>query len=187
MENQKIQEKLKHLLKPGRYEHTIGVMHTAAALAMCWGGDVSNALTAGLLHDCGKFGSDEEQVKRCQEYGVSLTDSEIRVPALVHAKLGAYYAEKEYQITDRRILDAIRFHTTGRADMTLLEKIVFLADYIEPHRREIPGLNEIRAMAFHNIDKAVCMAAYNTIHYLESIGQEIEPATIETYEYYRQF
>lgn len=187
MDNQKIQEKLKQILKPGRYEHTIGVMHTAAALAMCWGGDISNALTAGLLHDCGKFGSDEEQVNRCLASDVKLTESEIRVPALVHAKLGAYYAETVYNIADDRILNAIRYHTTGRSNMSLLEKIIFLADYIEPHRKEIPGLDEIRKMAFQNIDKAVCMAAYNTIRYLESIGQEIEPATIETYEYYKQF
>jgi len=187
MEIQKIQEKLKSLLNPGRYEHTIGVMHTAASMAMCWGGNISNALLAGLLHDCGKFGTDQEQMKRCQEFKVELTDSEIRVPALVHAKLGAYYAQYEYQVTDQKILDAIRYHTTGRPDMTLLEKIIFLADYIEPYRNEIPGLDEIRQMAFRNIDKAVCMASYNTINYLKSIGQEIEPATINTYEFYKQY
>lgn len=187
MENQKIQAKLKERLKPGRYEHTIGVMHTAAALAMCWGGSIQNALTAGLLHDCGKFGTDEDQIRRCQEFGVVLTESEYRTPALVHAKLGAYYAENEFGVTDSKILDAIRYHTTGHPDMTLLEKIIYLADYIEPHRKEIPGLVEIRKMAFQDINKAVCMSSYNTLEYLKSNGMGIDPATVETYEYYKQF
>lgn len=187
MENHKIQKKLKEILKPGRYEHTIGVMHTAAALAMCWGSNIQKALTAGLLHDCGKFGTDEEQVRRCEEFGIKLTESEYHTPALVHAKLGAYYAANLYEVTDQKILNAILYHTTGRPDMTLLEKIVYLADYIEPYRREIPGLEEIRQMAFQDIDKAVCMCSENTLSYLKSIGSGIDPSTIETYEYYKQY
>ena len=107
------------------------------------------------------------------------------MPALVHAKLGAYLAEREYGITEKEVLSAIRFHTTGKADMTLLEKIIYIADYIEPGRKEIPGLCAVRKAAFQNLDEAVALSAKGTIDYLTAAGNPIDPLTIETYEYYR--
>ena len=89
------------------------------------------------------------------------------MPALIHAKLGAYLAENEYKIKDREILDAITWHTTGRPAMTMLEKILYIADYIEPNRKIIPGLEEIRGIVFQDIDRAIYLSAKRTVRYLE--------------------
>ena len=139
-----IRKQLEKKLKKDRFEHTIGVMYTAASLAMRYHEDIDDAMMAGLLHDCGKYGSVQEQVERCQKHGILLTQSELEMPALVHAKLGAYFAEKEYGVIDKGVLSAITWHTTGRPKMTMLEKIIYIADYIEPNRKIIPGLQEIR-------------------------------------------
>ena len=172
--------------KKDRFEHTIGVMYTASSLAMRYGEDIQEALTAGLLHDCGKFCPAKEQIKLCRKKGISLTDSEIDMPALVHAKLGAYLAEHEYGIKDPAVLDAITYHTTGRPNMTMLEKIIYIADYIEPNRAEIPGLDEVRFLAFEDIDQAVCRSAGGTVRYLRDGGKAVDPMTIRTYNFYKK-
>ena len=185
MENQKIQECLKKKLSEKRYEHTIGVMYTSAALAMAHHGDVQKAMKAGLLHDCGKYGSAQEQVERCRKQGITLTESEEKIPSLAHAKLGAYFAREKYEVADKEILDAILYHTTGRADMSLMEKILYVADYMEPGRKMIPGLEEIRYEAFHDLDKAVALATRGSITYLEKQGRLIDPASYETWKFYK--
>ena len=139
-----IRKKLEKKLKEERYIHTLGVMYTAASMAMRHGADVQKAMTAGLLHDCGKYCDVNEQILLCRKHHIKLSDAELEVPALIHARLGAYFAEYEYGITDSEILDAITYHTTGRPAMTMIEKIVYLADYIEPGRKKIPGLAEVR-------------------------------------------
>ena len=109
----KIRKDLSKKLKNERFEHTIGVMYTAASLAMCYGSDIQKALTAGLLHDCGKYCSAKEQIKLCRKYDIQLTESELEMPALVHAKLGAYLARHEYKVKDQDVLDAgvlCKFH-----------------------------------------------------------------------------
>lgn len=179
-----IKKKLSKKLKKDRYEHTLGVMYTASSLAMCYNTDIQKALTAGLLHDCGKYCPADEQIKLCGKYGILLTESEHSMPALVHAKLGAYLAEHEYGITDLDILDAITYHTTGRPDMSLLEKIVYIADYIEPNRKEIPGLNNIRNIVFHDIDRAVYLSAKGTLRYLKKGSKAVDPMTVSTCSYY---
>ena len=135
---EKIRCELKKQLKKERYIHTIGVMYTAASIAMRYGEDIEKAMTAGLLHDCGKFAPAGEQIRLCKKYELPLKESELEMPALIHAKLGAYLAKEAYKVCDGEILNAILYHTTGRPDMTMLEKIVFLADYIEPGRKMIP-------------------------------------------------
>ena len=150
---EKIRGELKKQLKKERYIHTIGVMYTAASMAMRYGEDIEKAMTAGLLHDCGKFAPAGEQIRLCKKYGLSLKESEVEMPALIHAKLGAYLAKETYKVCDGEILNAILYHTTGRPDMTMLEKIVFLADYIEPGRKMIPGLSDVRSLAFTNINR----------------------------------
>lgn len=179
-----IQRKLEKRLKPERYKHTVGVMYTAASLTMCHGGEISKAMLAGLLHDCGKFCSVKEQINLCREYGIILTNSERKMPALIHAKLGAYLAEHEYNIKEADILSAVTYHTTGRPGMTLLEKIIYIADYIEPGRQEIPVLRQVRHAAFSDLDKAVALSAGSTISYLENAGREIDSMTVRTYDYY---
>ncbi len=179
-----IKKEISKKLKKDRYEHTIGVMYTASSLAMCYGADLQKALTAGLLHDCGKYCSAKDQIKYCEKHQIELTESELSMPALVHAKLGAYLAEHEYEISDPEILSAITYHTTGRPGMTLLEKIIYIADYIEPNRKEIPGLSEIRSIVFQNIDRAVYLSAKGTVRYLENGGKSVDPMTVSTCEYY---
>ncbi len=181
-----IRKKLEKRLKSERYEHTLGVMYTASSLAMCHGADIGKSLLAGLLHDCGKYCSCKEQTALCKEYAIRLTESEKKIPALIHARLGAYLAEHEYRITDPEVLDAITYHTTGRPDMTLLEKIIYIADYIEPGRQDIPGLELVRMTAFTDLDEAVALSAGSTISYLEKVGREIDPMTVKTYEFYRR-
>lgn len=179
-----IKNKLEMILKKERYVHTLGVMYTAASIAMRYGENIETAMLAGLLHDCGKYCSEEEQIAICQKNNVLLTPSELAVPAMVHAKLGAFLAEYEYHVEDQNICNAILYHTTGRPDMTMLEKIIFLADYIEPGRKMIPGLTEIRTLTFQDIDKAVCLCAQNTLNYLNRVHRPIDPMTQKTYEFY---
>ena len=181
-----IRKQLEKKLKKDRFEHTIGVMYTAAALAMRYQEDIDAAMTAGLLHDCGKYGSAQEQADRCMKYGIALTEAEQAMPALAHAKLGAYLAEKEYSVDNREVLNAITWHTTGRPGMTMLEKIIYIADYIEPNRKKIPGLQEIRNIVFIDIDRAVYLCAKNTVNYLHESGKPVDPMSIETYHYYSE-
>lgn len=185
MDVEMIQQNLKKKLKRERYRHTLGVMYTAGAMAMRYDADIEICMLAGLLHDCGKFGSVKEQIKLCEDYRITLSDAEKAIPALIHAKLGAYLAKEEYGIENPLILDAILYHTTGRPQMSLTEKIIYLSDYIEPGRRPIPGLAEVRKLAFTDIDSAVCLCAKNTLNYLKEIRQPIDPMTQETYRFYR--
>ena len=180
-----IRKKLEKKLKEERYIHTLGVMYTAASMAMRHGADVQKAMTAGLLHDCGKYCDVNEQILLCRKHHIKLSDAELEVPALNHARLGAYFAEYEYGITDSEILDAITYHTTGRPAMTMIEKIVYLADYIEPGRKKIPGLAEVRTAAFDDIDTAVCMTAESTLAFLKRAGRKVDPMTEKTCQYYK--
>lgn len=164
---QEIQSKLSKKLSEKRFTHTIGVLYTAEALAMRYGEDLDKAAYAAVLHDCAKYCSGEQMLQKCRKYNIEISEVEQKNPSLLHAKLGVYYAKHRYEIDDEQILAAIRWHTTGRPEMTLLEKIVFLADYIEPNRKLIPGLTQIRQIAFCDIDKAVCMTLENTVSYLK--------------------
>ena len=127
-----------------RFEHTLGVEYTAAALAMRYGEDIRNARTAGLLHDCAKCLSDKKRLSICRKNKIPMTELEKKNPFLLHGKVGAYLAKQKYGIKNQDVLNAIRNHTTGRQGMSLLEKIVFIADYIEPCRKHAPNLAETR-------------------------------------------
>lgn len=167
-----------------RYEHTLGVAFTAASLAMRYGTDVKQAQVAGLLHDCAKCMTNEERLSICKKNKLEVTPVEKANPFLLHAKVGAFLAKEKYGIQDEEILSAVRFHTTGRPNMTLLEKIVFTADYIEPSRKTAPNLDEVRTLAFQNLDMALCKILSDTLDYLDTVDQEIDPMTKETYDYY---
>ncbi|MBQ4232547.1 MAG: bis(5'-nucleosyl)-tetraphosphatase (symmetrical) YqeK, partial [Lachnospiraceae bacterium] len=139
-----MKKRLKDDLSKKRYEHTLGVAYTAASMAMCYGEDVNKAYIAGLLHDSAKCLSDKEKLKSAKKYKVTVTDAERENLELLHAKLGAEFAFDYYEVEDEEILSAIRCHTTGKADMSPLEEILFIADYIEPNRKELPGMDEVR-------------------------------------------
>ena len=183
----KLRKKVKDVMTKARYEHTLGVEFTAASLAMRYGVDIDKAEIAGLLHDCAKCIDDEDKFDDCKKYKIELTDVEKRNPFLVHSKLGAVYANKLYGIDDEEVISAIRFHTTGKPDMTLLEKIIFIADYIEPGRDKAPNLKEIRQMAFIDIDEALYMILKDTFDYLDKGEGEKDELTKDTFLFYKEF
>lgn len=186
IDKNKIRKELKRVLDKKRYIHSMGVANTAIALAMRYGENLEQAELAGMLHDCAKCEATKDIVKVCESHQLPIREVERRNPSLLHTKLGAYFAEHTYGITDELILDAIRYHTTGRPNMTMLEKVIFVADYIEPNRISAPNLTAIRKMAFVDIEQALMMILKDTLVYLESSEFEIDDMTRETYQFYKQ-
>lgn len=185
MDKKDIRKRLKKELDKDRYEHTKGVMYTAACLAMAYQYDVKKAMIAGLLHDCAKCIPKDEKYRLCAKYDVVLSSEEINNPALVHAKLGAVLAEELYDIHDSEILHAIKVHTTGEPDMSLLDMIIFVADYIEPKREIQPNLDEVRKLAFSDIKQCVAIILSDTLGYLKSKNAIIDMTTQRTYDFYK--
>lgn len=191
-EYNKIKEKLVKKLSAKRFDHTIGVSYTAAAMAMRYGINVDKAALAGLLHDCAKYMTDEELIEKCKKYDISCSDTELRNGYLLHAKLGAYFAKEKYGISDDEICSAVRYHTTGKPAMSILDAIVFTADYIEPGRKVLPNFKLIRSMAFVDLDEAVYLILDNTLSYLnnekkaEQNNKEIDEHSVEAYHYYKK-
>ena len=181
----KLQNKLKNALEPKRFEHTLGVAYTAANLAFCHSCDEKSALIAGLLHDCAKCLYHHKRLSVCKKNNIPITKVEMQNPVLLHAKVGAFYAKAKYGVEDVDILSAITYHTTGRPNMSLLEKIIYVADYIEPHRKKLPRLDEIRKIAFIDLDRAIYMILENSLSYLESGNEKIDSKTEETYRFYK--
>lgn len=187
MEIEVIRKQLKKELDHNRYHHTLGVMYTAAALAMRYDVDLKDTMLAGLLHDCAKCIPDEEKIRMCEKYEIHLTDIERKNKALIHPKLGAFLAKHQYGVEKAEILNAITSHTTGHPMMTNLEKIIFIADYIEPGRTSAPNLTKIRKLAFENLDMTMFWILDDTLQYLENKGGIIDPATEATYQYYKKY
>lgn len=182
----KLRKEMEKLQDARRFEHTLGVEFTSAALAMRYGASVRDAQTAGLLHDCAKCLTDRERVSICQKNNISMTELEMENPFLLHAKVGAFLARERYGVTDQDILNAIHNHTTGRPGMSLLEKIVFIADYMEPGRSHAPNLEEIRCMAFADLDRTLLKILGDTLDYLDSGNGDVDPMTRKTWEYYKE-
>jgi len=181
----KIEKKLKKKLSDTRYQHTLGVAYTAGSLAMKYSLDVDKAIVAGLLHDCVKYMTPEKMMSKALSNSIEISTAEREKPDLLHAKLGSLYAAEKYNIIDDDILSAIRWHTTGRPDMTLFEKIIYIADYIEPNRDRMPRLEIVRKLAFENIDECLLMILSDSVEYLKNSGMQIDETTILTYEYYK--
>ena len=167
MELNEIRKKLKKELDKGRYEHTKGVMYTAGCLAMAHEYSMEKAML--------------------EKNHILINPVEYKSPYLLHAKLGAFLAETVYEVSDPQILHAIKVHTTGEPDMSLLDKIIYIADYIEPGRDKAENLPYIRKIAFEDLD--VCMAEilHDTLAYLSSRGGSIDATTKMTYDFYRQY
>ena len=191
-EYNKIKEKLSKKLSVKRFDHTIGVSYTAAAMAMRYGLNVDRAAMSGLLHDCAKYMTDDELIEKCTKYGIECSETELRNGYLLHAKLGAYLSKEKYGIEDEEICSAVRYHTTGKPAMSVLEAIVFTADYIEPGRKVLPNFKMIRSMAFVDLDEAVYLILKNTLSYLndekeaEQSQKEIDKHSVEAYKYYKK-
>ncbi|MGN0267605.1 MAG: bis(5'-nucleosyl)-tetraphosphatase (symmetrical) YqeK [Lachnospiraceae bacterium] len=180
-----IRKKLKKKLEPYRYEHTLSVSYTAMALAMRYGCDLEKAELAGLLHDCARQFDNQTIYEKCLEKGIPVTEDEEKNKVLLHAKYGSYMAEHKYQITDPEILSAIRYHTTGKPDMTLLEKIIYIADYIEPRRNKADNLDSMRQLAFVDIDQALTEIMQGILVYLNETGSNVDSQTESAIDYYQ--
>lgn len=181
---QKIKKELLKELDSKRFEHTIGVADTAACLAMRYDCDINRAYLAGLLHDCAKCMTHDERLHYCQKHNIEVTDIEKQNPSLLHAKVGAEMCRRKYEIEDDEICSAVRYHTTGRPAMTMLEKIIFIADYLEPNRNEAEDLPIVRKQVFCDLDEALCTILKDTLIYLDGSNKVIDPMTLKTYEYY---
>lgn len=179
MERAALLAAIKPRMKEKRYIHTIGVMETAIELAHLYGEDPKRAEIAAILHDVCKFADVEwmEQIVREQNLDARLIGWG---PELLHGPVGAYVAEREFAIDDEDILNAIRFHTTGRAGMTLLEKIIFVADMLEPNRT-FDGVERLRNKANKDIHKAMAACIRHSLAFLIDTKQPIFPLSLECY------
>ncbi len=165
MELEEIKLDLKRNLSSKRFTHSAGVATMAKHLAEKYGADPEKAYLAGWVHDCAKELSLSEMQAIVKENGLSLDKYMMASRALLHGPCGSLLAKSRYGIEDRDIASAIYFHTTGQPGMTLLEKIIFLADYIEPSR-DFPGVEKLRKKAEQNLDEAVLAAYDSTISHL---------------------
>ncbi len=181
-----LEDELSKRLKKSRLRHTLGVANTAACLAMRYGEDVNRAYLAGLLHDIAKNLDDEGMLKAGKKYKIKLSEFEKENPFILHGPVGACISADEFGIVDEDILNAIRNHTTGRPGMSLLEKIIFIADYMEPGRDVASNLPEIRVLAFADLEACLRKILNDTLIYLESTGNPVDEKTQITADYYNQ-
>ncbi|HHV46934.1 MAG TPA: HD domain-containing protein [Tissierellia bacterium] len=158
-------DKLKENIGELRYEHSLRVMEKSVELAKIYNVSVEKAAVAGLLHDCGKLKGGINLLKLAEDFDIILDSMTKNNHELIHSVLGAAIAEKEYGIVDEDVLNAIRFHTTGRENMSKLEKIVYIADMIEPGR-SFEGVDDIRKLALVDLDKALILSIDNTLKFV---------------------
>jgi len=171
-----LRERIKEIMRE-RYDHVLGCEQESARLALRYGADERLAREAALLHDVTKPLNFDEQLKLCQKYGIILDTVEKNERKLLHALTGACVAGKVYDAC-AEVCRAIRSHTTGDADMALLDKILYLADYIEP-TRNFPGLSELREEAERDLDGAVIMGLTMSVRELAESGRLVHPRTID--------
>ena len=177
-----LREKAYAYLEPERIAHVVGCESEAVMLAKTWGEDPDTAATAGILHDITKRFRGEEQLNLCRKYGIVYDEAEARNTAILHARTGAAMARELFHISDE-IYEAIRWHTTGKPDMSTLEKILYLADFIEP-TRDFPGLDELRRLAYKDLDAAMALALSMCLGDIRRRGREVYKDTLDAYHWY---
>ena len=177
-----LREKAYAYLEPERIAHVVGCESEAVMLAKTWGEDPDTAATAGILHDITKKFRGEEQLNLCRKYGIVYDEAEARNTAILHARTGAAMARELFHISDE-IYEAIRWHTTGKPDMSTLEKILYLADFIEP-TRDFPGLEELRKLAYRDLDAAMALALSMCLGDIRRRGREVYKDTLDAYHWY---
>lgn len=177
---EKIKEKLLRTIGESRFKHSLRVMNEAKKLAQIYGLDQEKAAIAGLLHDCARYEDKTQLLKKSQEFDIILDKLYTKNFNLLHAPLGARVASESYNIDDKDILNAIKYHTTGRKDMSMLEKIVYMADYIEP-KRDFEGIKEVRNLCYEekDLNKALIRSIDNTIRYIIEKNLIIHEDTIK--------
>ena len=179
-----LREKAYTMLKPRRIPHVRGCEAEAVRLAERWGCDPEKAAEAAILHDCTKKVDLPGQLALCAAYGLDADPVERESDKLLHAKTGAAFARSEYGFDDD-VTEAIRWHTTGRPDMTLLEKIVYIADYIEPNR-DFDGVDRLRALAYEDLDRALLMGLEMSLEDIRARGNPVHEATLSALAWYQE-
>ena len=168
-------------LKPKRMPHVLGTEQEAVRLVRRYGGDETQVRIAALLHDCTKKLDMAQQLALCEKYGIMLDELEQKALKLLHSKTGAAIARDVFGVEDA-VYDAILYHTTGKPDMTRLEKIIYLADYIEP-TRDFPGVDELRKTVYEDLDKGLLMGLTMTIQEMEEMGNPVHHLTRDARDY----
>jgi predicted HD superfamily hydrolase involved in NAD metabolism len=166
------------MLDKKRLAHSIRVQETAVKLAVQYNADIEKAATAGLIHDCAKCLPDSILFELAGRFSIKLNDIYRLQPGLLHGPIGACIAQKEFLIDDPEIIHSIKYHTTGCCNMSILDKIIYIADYIEPGR-DFPGVSELRELAYRNFDEALFKSCNITIEYVLKRNLLIHPLTIE--------
>ncbi len=177
-----MRDKLKKALSQKRFKHSVGVMETAVKLASLYGVNEKKAELAGLLHDCAREMKAEEILKICEEKNIVIDNICAMQPKLLHGPVGTVVAREEYGIEDEEILSAIYCHTTGRKVMSALDKIIFLADYIEPGR-DFSGVEKVREAVFEDLDNGMVTSLVSIIKHLVKKKEIIQIDTIDTWNY----
>lgn len=175
-------EFLTNNLSERRYKHVLGVAKTAKELASLNGVDENKAELAAMLHDIAKEMPVDEQMRILKKNNFNITEIEKASLQVLHGFVGEFLAREKFNINDEEVLKAVAYHTTGKANMTKLEKIIYIADYIEP-TRNYPGVEELREVTYKDLDKGVLMGINNTIKLLLDKDGVIHPLTIEARNY----
>ena len=178
-----LREKAYAMLKPKRIPHVRGCEKVAAELAKMYGVSEYDAAVSAILHDITKKASYEEQLILCEKYGIICDSDELRNPPILHAKTGAAMAKAMFDVPEN-IEHAIRYHTTGRPDMTVLEKIIYLADCIEP-TRTFPGVDDVRALAYESLDRAMALMLKMSLEFICKDGDTAYIDTVNAEKWYK--
>lgn len=177
-----MKRKLRNMLNEKRYNHSMGVEREAVKLARIYGADIRKARIAGLLHDCAKGYKDAGALEAAARYGLQPDQYQVQAPKLLHAPLGAKIAAADYGIKDPEILSAIEYHTTGKENMTLLEKIIYIADMVE-EGRSFPGVGALRDLAHADIDSALAASIRQCVEHVKSKGSVLHPDSLHALAY----
>jgi nicotinate-nucleotide adenylyltransferase len=177
-----LREKVMPYLSEHRLAHSAGCESQAVLMAMHWGEDPEKAAIAGILHDITKDMPKDKQLILCEKYGIILDNLEIETPALLHARTGAELAKELFGVSDE-IYEAIRWHTTGKPDMSMLEKIIYLADYTEPNR-DFQGVDVLRELCFENLDDAMALGLSMSLGEIRARGAVPFGDTLEAHAWY---
>lgn len=185
LEKKDIIVSLRSRLLDDRFFHSLNVADMAKELALIYGEDPDKAYLAGLVHDCTKNTPPEKQLEIIESGGIKLSELERRNKKLWHAISGSVFIKSEYGIEDEAVISAVRYHTTGKAGMSLLQKIIYTADFTSAER-DYEGVERIRTLAKTKLDSAVYEGALFTVEKLEGLGLDVHPDTVDAMNYYKQ-
>lgn len=179
---EKIKKDLLENISKDRYEHTLRVVETCQDLAELYGVDLEKTKLAALLHDSARFTSKEKMYRMAEKLDILKDENLVYNSSLIHGPLAAIISKNKYVIVDEDILNAIKYHTTGRPNMSLLEKIIFIGDYIEPNR-SFRGIENIRTLAYEDLDKSILLALNTSLKFLIKKDKLISTYSIEARNY----